>query len=112
MKTSLITKPILSPFVAFAFLVVSVTGVLLFFHIKNGALVTLHEWFGWGFLAVGCIHLTLNLRAFASYLKTRGGLLALALAVVLTVVIAALGSTRKGHGHPQAGEQRAMQLTD
>ena len=90
-----VQKATVSPFMAIAFVVVSVTGGLLFFHIKNGIIITLHEWFGWAFVAVGCIHLFLNLKPLLSYMALRKGLLSLLMALCLVLAIGAIGAHRK-----------------
>ena len=53
------------------FLLVAITGLLLFFHIKSRAIIDLHEWVGIGFLVAAAFHLVLNWKAFVSYLRHR-----------------------------------------
>jgi hypothetical protein len=109
---SLFHKSILSPFVAVGFAVISITGILLFFHVKNGPIISLHEWFGWAFVAAGVIHVLLNLSPLLAYLRLRKGLLSLGAALVLTLGLGLFGLTRRegprNHGPftpPQAHEQ-------
>ncbi|PTY04887.1 hypothetical protein DB347_19510 [Opitutaceae bacterium EW11] len=105
MKTPFPTKPALSPFVAVAFAVIAVTGVLLFFHVKNGAIMALHECFGWAFVVAGAVHLVLNWRPLVGYLRLKHGRVSLAVALVLTAGLTVLGLTHH-HGpeaHPAAG---------
>lgn len=95
--TRLPSRPFLSPFVTVAFVVIAVTGVLLFFHVKNGPIMVLHEWFGWAFVIAGAAHLLLNLRSLSGYLRQKTGLASLGLALVLTVVLGMAG-LRHNHG--------------
>ena len=53
------------------FLVVAVTGILLFFHIGNGALKGVHEWLGIAFIAITAIHLMRNWNGFVRLVKKR-----------------------------------------
>jgi thiosulfate reductase cytochrome b subunit len=107
MKTPLIQKSVLSPFVAVGFAVIAVTGVLLFFHIKNGSIMVLHEWFGWAFIATGLVHLLLNSRPLLSYFNTRKGIVSFCAALCLTVVLAIVGFNHEGG--PHAGGPRTEQ---
>jgi len=108
---SLFHKSVLSPFVGVGFVVISVTGILLFFHVKNGPIMTLHEWVGWAFVAAGLIHVLLNLRPLFSYLSLRRGMLSFTAAILLTVALGAYGLTRKQgpHGHGPFPDGQAPQ---
>ncbi len=95
MKNLATWKPALSPFIAVAFAILSVTGGLLFFRVKNGAIVTFHEWFGWLFVVAGSFHSLINFKLLRSYLSLRKGVLSLLGALILIPVIGTLG----GSGH-------------
>jgi hypothetical protein len=95
MKKSFLSRTWISPLVAVAFGVIGVTGLLLFFHVKNGSIVTLHEWFGWAFVLTGAVHLLLNWRPLASYFCCRSAFIALTLSALLVVAFTAGGSS--GH---------------
>jgi|GEM_PF-698614 len=94
----------ISPLVTISFIVMGVTGILMFFHIKNGALVTLHEWIGWGFVVFGLVHLFLNWRPLFSYLKRWTGIVAVVLGITLVVGVTVMGATKQGRG----GSGRSM----
>ncbi len=96
-------KPICSPALAVGFTVLSVTGGLLFFHVKNGPIMVLHQWFGWVFIAAGLLHATLNLTPLLAYLKLRRAWLSLAAAVVLAVAFGVIGLHHKGPPHARDG---------
>lgn len=100
----LFPKAILSPFLTVVFAVISVTGGLLFFHIKNGMIMTLHQWLGWAFVVVGCAHLLLNFKSLTAYLRMPKGVASLVVALGLAVALACVGAHRKGapgHRGPQ-----------
>jgi len=106
MKNPLLNRTCLSPFVAVAFAVLAVTGVLLFFHIKNGPILALHEWFGWLFAIAGIAHLLLNLRPLLAYLRQPAALVSLGVALVLVALLWFGGAQheqehhRRGYGAP------------
>lgn len=72
-----------TPLVAGAFLLVSVTGVLMFFHVDRGLNRVAHEWLGWALLLGAALHLTTNARAMRKHLEKRPGQVVLALFVLL-----------------------------
>ncbi len=102
MKNSLLHKAWLSPFVAVAFVVIAVTGVLLFFHFKNGPIMVLHEWFGWAFVVAGTVHGVLNIRPLMAYLRQTAALVSLGVALILVVGLTLAGAGHE-HGHGRHG---------
>lgn len=103
MKNPFLNKASLSPFVAVAFVVISVTGVLLFFHVKNGPVMALHEWFGWLFIVAGAVHGLLNLRPLLTYLRRPAALVSLGVAGVLTLALWGLGAQHEGEHQRRGG---------
>lgn len=98
----------LSPFIAIAFTIVVLTGLLMFFHIGHGYLKNVHEWIGLLFGVAAALHLLLNWRLFTSYFKQRRALVSMA-SVVLLATLCLLGgkndSHERGlqHSHPPYG---------
>jgi hypothetical protein len=118
MKNPLLNKTFLSPFVAVAFVVIAATGVLLFFHVKNGPIMALHEWFGWVFVVAGVIHLLLNLSPLLAYLKRPAALVSVGVALALVALLWIGGAQhegehhRRGHGPgPDSGQSPAAPST-
>ncbi len=58
-----------TPLTVGAFLLISVTGILMFFHLETGLSKAAHEWLGWFLVAGVAAHLWLNWRAFTTYFK-------------------------------------------
>lgn len=58
-----------TPLTIGAFLTVSVTGVLMFFHLDTGLGKVAHEWLSWALVAGALAHLWLNRRALSTYFK-------------------------------------------
>lgn len=99
-----------TPLMIGSFLVMAVTGILIFLHLDSGLNKTLHEWAGLVLLAAAAAHVALNWRPFTLYFRRPlarvligAGALALALSFIpvsgqgsLTPgkVFAALGSAR------------------
>jgi len=112
MKKSFLSRTWISPLVAVAFGIIGVTGLLLFFHVKSGSIVTLHEWFGWAFVLAGAVHVLLNWRTLASYLRCRSALIALTLSALIVVAFTAGGASghEAGRGRPLAPVMVALDL--
>ena len=91
----------MSPFIAVAFAVLAATGVLLFFHIKNGPIIGLHEWFGWLFVIAGAVHLLLNLRPLLAHLRRPAGVVSVGVALVLVVFLWVGGAQHEREHHPR-----------
>jgi hypothetical protein len=114
MKNPLLNKTCLSPFVAVAFGVIAVTGVLLFFHVKNGPIMALHEWFGWLFVVAGTLHVLLNVRPLLAYFRQTAALVSLGVALVLAVGLMLVGAShenehhRRGYGPQPASSEAAI----
>lgn len=58
-----------TPLTVGAFPLISVTGILMFFHLETGLSKAAHEWLGWFLVAGVAAHLWLNGRAFTTYFK-------------------------------------------
>lgn len=113
MKQSVVQKTVISPFLMTVFASVAITGVLLFFHVKNGPIVVVHEWLGMVFVIAGLLHIILNLRQFVAYLKLPRAWIGIALALICIGVFAVGGLTHPGGHHgpqsegaPQSGQAR------
>jgi hypothetical protein len=90
------------------FAAIAVTGVLMFYHVKNGSVVIIHEWLGMLFAAAGLVHVIINFRQLAAYFKTKQCVVAVAIALGLVALFAAAGPFHPegphGHRGPQAAE--------
>jgi hypothetical protein len=51
-------------------LLMTVTGVLMFFEIERGLIVVAHQWFSWLFLIGVAAHIAINIRPFKSHFKS------------------------------------------
>jgi len=100
-----------TPLTTASFLVMGVTGVLMFFHLDSGLNSFLHEWGGWLMVLGVVAHLLLNWRPFTTYLKRPVARVILGGGVVLLVLSfwPALGG---GGGHPAQMVMQAMARSD
>ncbi|KUJ80440.1 hypothetical protein AVO45_05150 [Ruegeria marisrubri] len=58
-----------TPLTIGSFLVMGVTGILMFFHLDTGLNKLAHEWAGWAMVVGVVAHLVVNWRAFMAYFK-------------------------------------------
>lgn len=97
-----------TPLVVGAFLLMAVTGVLMFFHVNTGLAKGMHEWAGLVMVTGGIAHLWLNWRAFTTYLKRPVGAAIMGLgAVALGVSFLSLGGVG-GPGEAIAGVMQSV----
>ena len=58
-----------TPLTISSFVIMGVTGILMFFHVDTGLNKFVHEWAGWVMVAGVGAHLLMNWRAFKTYFK-------------------------------------------
>jgi hypothetical protein len=73
----------ITPMVIGSFVLLSVTGVLMFFHLDSGLNKAVHEWFSWLFVAGAGLHLAMHNASFKKYLASSTGRWVMAGFVVL-----------------------------
>lgn len=64
-------------------LLMSVTGILMFFHLETTLGKVVHEWAGWAMVAGVGAHLALNWRPFTLYFKRRAAVAIMAVGMAL-----------------------------
>jgi len=78
-----------TPITMGAFVLMAVTGVMMFFDIRPGFTTAAHEWLSWAFLAGAAGHVTANFLGFKRHLlgsRGRGIVAAFVLLLVLALV--------------------------
>ncbi|MGD9209494.1 MAG: DUF4405 domain-containing protein [Desulfobacteraceae bacterium] len=83
---SLLKRTWISPFVALSFLIVSLTGLLMFMHVRNHVLNSLHEWMGILFVITGIFHLIVNWSVFLSYFRKKEGAIAIVVVLLFSII--------------------------
>lgn len=75
-----------TPFISLVFLVVGITGVLMFFHLFDGYTEVVHEFLGLFFVICAIFHVMLNWKALKIHFK-RGVFIPAALAVAAISIL-------------------------
>lgn len=98
-----------TPLTIGAFAIMSVTGILMFFHLNTGLNKAVHEWAGWAMVAGVVAHVAVNWRPFQRYFLN--GLVGRSLIGLGVVTLAASFIPVSGPGRggqPQALAMRAI----
>lgn len=90
------SQSIITPITAALFIIVAFTGILLLFHAGGGTTKEIHELLSVAFVIGAILHLALNWRIFACYLK-KPVTIGLGVAVI-AVLAATLGGGSEGAG--------------
>lgn len=98
-----LNKTFLSTSLALSFLVVTITGIIMLFHIRGGAIKGIHQMIGLVFIISALFHLAANWRIFKSYLTRAKRTIIIAAGVILALVLL-IGLIDKGHG-PREGDR-------
>ncbi|MCB1954819.1 MAG: DUF4405 domain-containing protein [Rhodocyclaceae bacterium] len=88
-----------TPVTAGATLLLSVTGILMFFHLDSGLNKVAHEWLSWVFLAGVALHAMVNLGGLKRHLASRRGQALLATFALVTA-LSFIPLDSKGDGPP------------
>jgi hypothetical protein len=81
-----------TPLTIGSFLLMSVSGVLMFFRWDTGLIAGAHQWFSWCFLLGAGGHITANFRPFKNHLNSRWGRVSVAaFAMVLAASVFSWG---------------------
>jgi hypothetical protein len=88
-----------TPLTIGVFAIMSVTGILMFFHLNSGLNKPVHEWAGLALVAAVTLHVVVNWRAFQNYFSGLLGLTIIGLGVVvLALSFLPLGGAKGGGG--------------
>jgi hypothetical protein len=104
-----------TPITIGSFLLIGVTGLLMFFKVRGGLIVVAHEWLSPIFMISACLHTWLNWGAVWAHLSRLRGLVVLGLFGALLLLSLApfeeAAQIAREHGHGQEGiDRRAAEL--
>jgi hypothetical protein len=105
-----------TPITIGSFLLLGVTGLLMFFKVRGGLIVVAHEWLSPIFVVGACLHIWLNWDAVQANLSRARGILIVGLfAALLAFSIAPFEEAEEharehGHGHEVIGRRAAELL--
>jgi hypothetical protein len=75
-----------TPLTIGSFILMSVTGVLMFFDIVPGYVSFAHEWFSWAFVIGAVAHIVVNFKPFTKHLRSNWGRANVAIFSIIVVV--------------------------
>lgn len=93
-----------------AFLVLGVTGVLMFLHIRNHQMGELHEWFGIAFVVIVLLHLIRNIKSLGMLIRQKRTWIVVVLIAGggLAAVGASFATAGDSLGNPRAAQAEAI----
>lgn len=92
-----------TPLMAGSFILMAVTGILMFFHWDSGLNKTAHEWLGWAMVIAAALHITTNWFGFKNMFNNVTGKAVIGLfTVVLALSFINVGDSKDGGGRPVA----------
>jgi len=86
-----------TPVLTLIFLVVALSGVLMFFHLLDGYTTTIHEFLGLTFVLFSILHLVINWRSLKSYFRKKTFLISTAVVLVLSIFLIVVDNNHKDH---------------
>ena len=86
-----------TPVLTLIFLVVALSGLLMFFHLLDGYTTAIHEIMGLAFVLFSILHLVINWRSTKSYFPKKIFLISAAVVLVLSVFLVVVDSTHNHH---------------
>ncbi len=103
-------RELATPLTIGAFAFMSITGVLMFFHLDSGLNKLGHEWLGWAFITGVALHVFVNWKPFTRYFLSSGIARAIigAFVVVLGGSFVSLSGSRSDGGPPPVLAMKAI----
>ncbi|MEI8032046.1 MAG: DUF4405 domain-containing protein [Chlorobiaceae bacterium] len=84
MSTSL--KSWATPLATGTFIILAVTGILMFFKVEAGFIGPVHEWLSWGLTAGVILHIAANWKSFAAYFSRKPALAIIGTGLLITAI--------------------------
>lgn len=72
-----------TPLTIGSFLIIAVTGILMFFHLDSGLNKVAHEWLGWAMLVAVGLHSSVHFKSFSRYFTRPRAVAVIGASVVL-----------------------------
>jgi hypothetical protein len=94
-----------------AFVVVGITGVMMFVGVRNHQISIFHEWFGVGFAVVAVLHVLRNGKAFTAMIKQTRSPIIIGLlgGLGILMVVASFFASGSGQGNPNRAQAVVVQ---
>ncbi len=75
-----------TPLAAATFIILAVTGTLMFFKIESGLIQPVHEWLSWALTAGVALHIAANWKALTGYLSRKPALGIIGSGIIITMI--------------------------
>ncbi len=108
MKNGFRLKTWAGPLTIGSFVVLTVTGILMFFHLNFGAVKLAHEWLSLVFVAGALAHLAVNWKPLLAYFRKPVGV-GIISAILLVGALSLVPFGGGSHGHPLMAVARALE---
>jgi Na+/melibiose symporter-like transporter len=82
-----LSRSFITPLITIIFLVVALSGLLMFFHVFDGYTEVVHEILGLFFVVFSVLHVILNWKAFKIYFKKRVFILSTIVVAVISILL-------------------------
>ena len=89
-----INRKIVTPIVTFIFLLIGVTGIMMFFHVFDGFIEVLHEIAGLAFVIFSILHVIVNWKSLKNLFKNKSFIITGVLTLIISTTIIFIA---KGH---------------
>ena len=86
-----------TPLAAGTFIILAVTGILMFFKIETGYIKPVHEWLSWAMVVGVVFHTIANWKAFTAYFSRQPSLSIIAAGLIITALSVFVPSSEKGN---------------
>jgi len=103
-------RTIATPLTIGAFILVSVTGLCMFFEIKVGFIKPAHEWLSLAFLVGALLHIVVHWKAIRNHLHTRIGKSLAILFATLTIIAVIPSGFSKGEESERESAGKAVTM--
>lgn len=97
-----------TPLAIGSFIILAVTGILMFFKIEGGYIKPVHEWLSWLMVAGVVLHTVANRKAFVGYFSRIPAVSIISAGLVVTALAVFMSASREG-GNPKAKMMKAIQ---
>ena len=97
-----------TPLTIGAFILMAVTGILMFFHVQLGIIKVAHEWLSWAMVIAVGLHVTLHWKTFNRYFTQKPAMAVIGLFVVIMVASMLIPGKDEERRGPPGGQ---MQVT-
>jgi len=90
-------RNVVTPYLTFLFLIVAISGVLMFFHILDDYTKEVHELLGIVFVVFSILHVVINWKSLKSHFKNRVFVVSGIVVLIFSIAFVVLGTMNLDH---------------